>query len=147
MCSASQAKYEPELLEPARGGRTYITITKVHIGANKRIFCFIPDSRTNGSRRAESVAGLSPLGLGFARAAANTLFKDFAEKGGTKPISECKDVVYPDLLDLMRIVRSEEEDSRVKDKVMQGLQQELSKAKSLIAALAESQGPLAALKI
>ena len=29
---------------------------------------------------------LSPLGLGFARAAANTLFKEFAEKGGAKPI-------------------------------------------------------------
>ncbi len=87
---------------------------------------------------------LSPLGLGFARAAANMLFKDFAEKGGAKPISECKNVVYPALLDLTTRVRSQEEDSRVKDKAMQGLQRELSRAKTLIAALAESQGPLAA---
>ena len=57
----ASAKYEPELLEPARGGRTYvpivycapvaaieeltvtyvhITITSVHIRANKRIFLF-----------------------------------------------------------------------------------------------------------
>ena len=51
---------------------------------------------------------LSPIGLGFARAAANTVFKDLVEKGGTKPIAECKDIVYPAILQLTSRVRSQQ---------------------------------------
>jgi hypothetical protein len=85
----------------------------------------------------KTILTLTPIGKAFSVAAANQVFKNMAAATGDKPLSQCKDVALPFLLGLTTETQALKEQLGKREKELSEIQRQLSKAKQLIANLAD----------
>ena len=78
---------------------------------------------------------LTPIGQAFAVVAANQVFKNMAAATADTPLSQCKDKAMPFLLNLTTQTQAFKMQLGTKEKECSVILRELSRAKSLIAAL------------
>jgi hypothetical protein len=87
---------------------------------------------------------LTAVGKAFAVGAAHQAFKNMAAATGDMPLSQCKEKTMPFLLGLTTETQIVKDQLGRKETECSEIERQLTKAKQLIAAFADRQGPMAA---